>query len=133
MSGLRAERPKLAQTLAYARRATCWSCGGSIGCRSLPHLIETVSTLEQRGIGFRSLTENLDTTTAGPPWRQSTTVVDTSETSARTPFRAIGSAPESCRFSNKPKPKSEKEAAFEALRRWLRHISSAILIMLAVG
>jgi DNA invertase Pin-like site-specific DNA recombinase len=31
----------------------------------LPHLIETVSTLEQRGIGFRSLTENLDTTTAG--------------------------------------------------------------------
>jgi DNA invertase Pin-like site-specific DNA recombinase len=33
--------------------------------RSLPHLIETVGTLEQRGIGFRSLTENLDTTTAG--------------------------------------------------------------------
>jgi DNA invertase Pin-like site-specific DNA recombinase len=33
--------------------------------RSLPHLIETVSTLEQRGVGFRSLTENLDTTTAG--------------------------------------------------------------------
>jgi DNA invertase Pin-like site-specific DNA recombinase len=31
----------------------------------LPHLIETVSTLEQRGVGFRSLTENLDTTTAG--------------------------------------------------------------------
>jgi DNA invertase Pin-like site-specific DNA recombinase len=31
----------------------------------LPHLIEIVGTLEQRGIGFRSLTENLDTTTAG--------------------------------------------------------------------
>jgi DNA invertase Pin-like site-specific DNA recombinase len=31
----------------------------------LPYLIETVSTLELRGIGFRSLAENLDTTTAG--------------------------------------------------------------------
>jgi DNA invertase Pin-like site-specific DNA recombinase len=31
----------------------------------LPHLIETISTLEQRGIGFRLLTENLDTATAG--------------------------------------------------------------------
>jgi DNA invertase Pin-like site-specific DNA recombinase len=29
--------------------------------RSLGHLVETVQTLEVRGIGFRSLTENLDT------------------------------------------------------------------------
>jgi DNA invertase Pin-like site-specific DNA recombinase len=27
--------------------------------RSLPHLIETVAGLEQRGVGFRSLTEEL--------------------------------------------------------------------------
>ena len=33
--------------------------------RSLPHLIDTVTTLDGRGIGFRSLSENIDTTTAG--------------------------------------------------------------------
>jgi hypothetical protein len=33
--------------------------------RSLPHLIETVAGLEQRDVGFRSLTEAIDTTTPG--------------------------------------------------------------------
>ena len=31
----------------------------------LPHLIETVTARDARGIGFRSLSENIDTTTAG--------------------------------------------------------------------
>jgi len=33
--------------------------------RSLRHLIEVVTRLDERGVGFRSLRENIDTTTAG--------------------------------------------------------------------
>jgi len=33
--------------------------------RSLRHLIELVTALDARGVGFRSLRENIDTTTAG--------------------------------------------------------------------
>lgn len=33
--------------------------------RSLKHLIELIGELEQNGVGFRSLTENIDTTTTG--------------------------------------------------------------------
>ena len=33
--------------------------------RSLKHLIETIEDLDARGVGFRSLQENLDTTTSG--------------------------------------------------------------------
>ena len=33
--------------------------------RSLKHLIETITALNDRGVGFRSLTERIDTTTSG--------------------------------------------------------------------
>ena len=35
--------------------------------RSMSHLIETIKQLETQGVGFRSVTENIDTTTPG--WR----------------------------------------------------------------
>jgi DNA invertase Pin-like site-specific DNA recombinase len=64
ISGAKADRPGLASALAYLCEAdvlVVWRLD-RLG-RSLPHLIETVGTLETRGVGFRSLTENIDTTT----------------------------------------------------------------------
>ena len=65
-SGARAERPGLRAALDYVRDGdvlTVWKLD-RLG-RSLPHLIETVSSLATRGVGFRSLTEAIDTTTSG--------------------------------------------------------------------
>jgi DNA invertase Pin-like site-specific DNA recombinase len=65
-SGSRADRPGLQKALDYARDGDVlivWKLD-RLG-RSLPHLIETVTALEQRGVGFRSLTEAIDTTTPG--------------------------------------------------------------------
>ena len=66
MSGLRADRPKLNEALAFLAEGdvlVVWKLDRL--ARSLPHLIEIVAGLDGRGIGFRSLTENIDTTTAG--------------------------------------------------------------------
>lgn len=65
-SGARADRPGLRAALEYAREGdvlVTWKLD-RLG-RSLPHLIETVAGLERRGVGFRSLTEAIDTTTPG--------------------------------------------------------------------
>src|ERR1700690_2992713 len=61
-SGARADRPGLRKALDYARDGDVlivWKLD-RLG-RSLPHLIETVTALEKRGVGFRSLTEAIDT------------------------------------------------------------------------
>lgn len=66
ISGAKADRPGLAAALAYLRDGdvlVVWRLD-RLG-RSLPHLIETAGALEARGIGFRSLTEAIDTTTPG--------------------------------------------------------------------
>lgn len=65
-SGAQRARPELAIALSYMRSGdslVVWKLDRL--ARSLPQLIETVATLEDRGIGFRSLTEAVDTTTAG--------------------------------------------------------------------
>ena len=65
-SGAKAERKGLDEALDYVRKGDAlvvWRLD-RLG-RSLPHLITTLTALEQRGIGFKSLTENIDTTTSG--------------------------------------------------------------------
>jgi DNA invertase Pin-like site-specific DNA recombinase len=63
-SGARDDRPGLAQALAYVRSGDClvvWKLD-RLG-RSLSHLMHIVTDLQARGVAFRSLTEQMDTTT----------------------------------------------------------------------
>jgi DNA invertase Pin-like site-specific DNA recombinase len=63
-SGARDDRPGLQQVLAYVHAGDClvvWKLD-RLG-RSLPHLLQIVSTLQAQGVAFRSLTEQMDTTT----------------------------------------------------------------------
>ena len=65
MSGAVTDRPALHDALEFARSGDTlivWKLDRL--ARSMKQLIETVETLRVRGIGFRSLTEALDTTTA---------------------------------------------------------------------
>lgn len=64
VSGSRVDRAGLAKALAFVRAGDClvvWKLD-RLG-RSLPHLLATVTGLKERGIAFRSLTEQMDTTT----------------------------------------------------------------------
>jgi DNA invertase Pin-like site-specific DNA recombinase len=66
ISGTKAERPGLAQAMSHLRAGdtlVVWRLD-RLG-RSLRHLIDTITALEARGIGFRSLQENIDTTSPG--------------------------------------------------------------------
>jgi DNA invertase Pin-like site-specific DNA recombinase len=63
-SGAKSDRPGLNDALGYVREGdvlVVWKLD-RLG-RSLPHLIETVTLLGRRGIGFKSLTEGVDTST----------------------------------------------------------------------
>ena len=65
-SGAKVERKGLEEALAYVREGdslVVWKLD-RLG-RSLKHLIETITYLNNRKIGFKSITENIDTTTSG--------------------------------------------------------------------
>ena len=65
-SGAKTERPGLEDALAYAREGdilVVWKLD-RLG-RSVQHLIQTIAELNDKGIGFKSLLENIDTTTSG--------------------------------------------------------------------
>ncbi len=77
-SGANRERPQLAAALDYRL------------ARSLKQLIETVEMLEARGIGFRSPTDAIDTTTAGGRLELQSTFVGRAGSPRRAwPFRGF--------------------------------------------
>jgi DNA invertase Pin-like site-specific DNA recombinase len=66
ISGATTERHGLDEALSYVREGdtlVVWKLD-RLG-RSLKHLIETITNLNNRKIGFKSITENIDTTTSG--------------------------------------------------------------------
>ena len=66
MSGATAKRPGLDATLAALQPGdvlAVWRLD-RLG-RTMPHLVNTVTDFAERGIGFQSITEAMDTTTAG--------------------------------------------------------------------
>ena len=66
ISGAKTDRPGLEKAVQYVRvgdTLVVWKLD-RLG-RSLRHLIDTITDLEKRQIGFKSLTESIDTTTPG--------------------------------------------------------------------
>jgi DNA invertase Pin-like site-specific DNA recombinase len=64
VTGSRGDRSGLAKALGFLKPGDClavWKLD-RLG-RSLPHLLTTVTDLKKRGVAFRSLTEQMDTTT----------------------------------------------------------------------
>lgn len=65
-SGAKAERPGLLEAMSHLRAGdtlVVWRLD-RLG-RTLNHLIATITKLNEQGIGFKSLQENMDTTTPG--------------------------------------------------------------------
>ena len=65
-SGAQRDRPELAAALSYMRSGdslVVWKLDRL--ARSLKDLVEIIDDLQKRGVGFRSLTEAIDTTSTG--------------------------------------------------------------------
>jgi DNA invertase Pin-like site-specific DNA recombinase len=66
ISGVKSQRPGLDKALNYAREGdtiVVWKLD-RLG-RSIQHLIQTITSLIDRKIGFKSIQENIDTSTSG--------------------------------------------------------------------
>ena len=66
ISGVKSQRPGLDKALHYAREGDTiivWKLD-RLG-RSIHHLIQTITSLLEKKIGFKSLQENIDTSTSG--------------------------------------------------------------------
>lgn len=66
ISGVKSQRPGLDKALDYLREGdtlSVWKLD-RLG-RSIQHLIQTITALQSRNISFKSLQENIDTTTSG--------------------------------------------------------------------
>lgn len=66
ISGSKSARPGFEEALTYLRKGdvlVVWRLD-RLG-RSLKHLIEIITLLDERGVGFQSLQESIDTTTSG--------------------------------------------------------------------
>ncbi len=66
VSGSKSARPSFEEALTYLRKGdvlVVWRLD-RLG-RSLKHLIEIITLLDDRGVGFQSLQESIDTTTSG--------------------------------------------------------------------
>lgn len=65
-SGAKASRPGLDEALSFVRKddeLVVWKLD-RVG-RSLQHLVQLMGQLRERGVGFRSITENIETQTPG--------------------------------------------------------------------
>lgn len=74
VSGAKIERPQLTAALDYVRAGdtlTVWKLD-RLG-RNTKHVLEVIEELDNRGVGFKSLTENIDTT--GPMGRAMLTIM----------------------------------------------------------
>ena len=81
--------------------------------RSLRHLIDTVTSLDERQVGFRSLRENIDTTTAGDQ-RCSTCSARSPSTPSRSSARSRAAF---FRLANPPATHVRTHAFVQNLRR----------------
>jgi len=65
-SGAKSDRPGLMEAMDFVRKGdtlVVWKLD-RLG-RSIRHLIDTIQSLHDRGVGFKSLQESIDTTTSG--------------------------------------------------------------------